>query len=796
MAQNKCTLVFASVALAAASTLCGGGTSAAGASAAKAAVARVVSASSMAPADAERRPGIGAIQQRGAALPPLSAAVVEALKAQPETQTKGRLQIGVGRSLAPISVNARTAPAAQWTIMTNGWRAWSIAVGSTGALGLRVHLESVTLPAGACLLVFDPAEPTRAATAITARTLAGKRDVWTETVFSDQAVVQCQVPPDTKSREVSFNVTEVSHLYTLPNSGIQRGIAETCENDVSCYPAYAQSASGVALMSYVDGGNTYTCTGCLLASTDTNSVANYFLTAHHCIGDQGLASTIELFWLYQTTNCNGTPPALTSVPSTSGGAALLATSVNNDFTFLRLNQAAPAGATALGWSTTAPGTNETLAIIHHPAGDYKRISFGFYFGSDADFWAVEWTNGVTEGGSSGGPLLNGNQQVIGQLNGGFEGPGSDCSRPSDPDQFGRFDLTYPAIQKWIDPSGGTTNPVTNVVTFVRGTYNGLFFDGGIGIAQSSSGAFTITTTTTGRFSGRLQIGSTSYSMSGQFDNTGAAQITVGGRNSSPLTVQLQIGPADNSQISGSVSSSSFDAELTGELAVFDGRTSVAPEAGRYTIIIAGGGDPTTAPGGNGYATVTVSPAGRIAMSGMLADGTRISQSATVSQGSQWPLYVPLYGGQGSVFSWINFSGGGALSGALNWIKPGMMNARYYPNGFTLATTVSGSAYARSVSGGTILSLSSATVTLSAANPSENFSNQIMLNPNDRVANLSSNRLILSFSAGTGTFSGRVQNPANAEWISFAGAVLQNQNIAAGYFLDPNSSQSGQVQIGP
>jgi len=800
MTRTLCVLSVSSIALAVATDCLRGTVGAANEKAPKSStVVRVVSAASIArqgSPGANLRPSAAPIRQ-SSSLPPLSEAVVAALKDQPVTQTKGRLQIGVGRTIEPIAVNARTAPAAQWTVSTNGWRVWSVSVGSTGALGLRVHLEALKLPAGAQIFAFNQAEPARATTAINAESLAGKHDIWTETVFADQVVVQCQVPQQTKSEEVSFNVTEVSHIYTLPNSGIQKGLAETCELDVSCYSAYAQTASGVALMSYVDGGNTYNCTGCLLASTDQSSVAKYFLTAHHCVGSQGVASTIELFWFYQTTNCNGTPPALASVPTTSGGATMLATSVNNDFTFLQLSQTVPAGATPLSWSLNPPGTNETLTIIHHPAGDYKRISFGNYFGSDADFWAVQWTQGVTEGGSSGGPLLNGNQQVIGQLNGGFEGPGSDCTRPSDPDQFGRFDLTYPAIKKWIDPNGGT-NPATNTVNFVRGTYTGLFFDGGIGIEQPSSGAFTVTTTVSGRFSGRLQIGSSSSSISGQFDQTGAAQSTVNRRAGNSLTVQLQIGPQDNTQISGSVSDGTFDAELTGQLAVFDGRSSLAPQAGRYTMSIAGNGDPTAAPGGSGYATVTVSAAGRIAMSGVLADGTRISQSAIVSQNGQWPLYVSLYGGQGSVFSWIAFSIGSAsdLSGALNWIKPAMSNARYYPNGFVLPTTASGSVYTRPTSGGTILNLSAANVTLSGANANENFSNQIQLNPNNRVSDLSSNRLSLSFSTGTGTFSGRVQNPTTGEWISITGVVVQDQNIAAGFFLDPDSPQSGQVTIGP
>jgi Trypsin-like peptidase domain len=752
----------------------------------------------------------GASIQRLASLPPLSDDLLELLKHQPPTQTKGRLQIGVGRSFEPIVVNASTAPAAQWTPMANGGRSWSIQVSSPGALGLRVHLEGVRLPGATQIIFYDPAHPDDAAPPITAQTLDGQTDIWTAMVFSDTTIIQVQAPPNTDLASVSFTASSLSHIYTLPgaNPTLTKGIAGTCEVDVSCYPAYAQAASGVALMDYVDGGNTYTCTGCLLASTDPNAVNDYFLTAHHCVGTQTLASTIELFWFYQTPSCDGTPPTITSLPTTSG-STLLATSAANDFTFLRLAAVAPSGATPLSWTVNPPNTNGTLTIIHHPAGDYKRISFGNFFGSDADFWAVQWTNGVTEGGSSGGPLLNSSMQVVGQLNGGFDGPGSSCSDPTAPDQFGRFDLTYPAIQQWIDPSGTSTNTGggdTNDVTPVQGTYYGLFFDGGNGVSQQSSGSFILTSTATGKFSGRVQIGSSVHTFTGRFNSTGASDIIINRRGSTQLTVQFQLNPNDTDQISGVVSDGTFEAQLNGERAVFT-KSNPASMAGRYTMAIQGSSGSTTEPAGTGYATVNVSALGKITASGALADGTRFTESTTLSQSGQWPFYVSLYNGQGSLFSSITFTSGddtssdstnsvgtnitsGNINGALSWIKPAMSNAKAYPGGFVLDTTVTGSTFTKSTP---VLSLSGATLTLATADSSINISDTITLNPNNRITNLSSNRVSMSFSGATGTFTGSVQNPGSSTLV-INGVVLQDQGTAVGYFL--YQGQSGQVTVGP
>src|SRR5262249_36397357 len=152
---------------------------------------------------------------------------------------------------------------------------------------------------------------------------------------------------------------------------------------------------------------------------------------------------------YQTSSCNGPPPDISNVPQTSGGADRLAGSTASDFSFLRLKRHAPGGVSFLSWTTDPPANGETLTCIHHPDGSFKRISFGHPFDSTSDFWAVQWFSGVTEGGSSGSPLFNSSHQVIGQLNGGYNGPGSSCDDLSAPDQFGRFDVTFQSINHWL-----------------------------------------------------------------------------------------------------------------------------------------------------------------------------------------------------------------------------------------------------------------------------------------------------------------------------------------------------------
>jgi hypothetical protein len=381
-------------------------------------------------------------------LPAFSAAELERFNREDAVAAlgneKGRLRIGVGRTVdQPLVVNENAAIASDWTSLANGWRILSVALTSPGAFGIRVHLEGVKLPAGGRLVAYSPANP-RPGLALTSQNLGAGSETWTETVLGSNVVIECQVPPEAAPAAVSFTVREISHIYQPLTSVITPNTA--CENDVTCYPAWANAAAGVARIEFIDSGSAYVCTGCLL-NTSPATYEPYFLTANHCIGNQTVASTLELWWFYQTSVCNGQAPSLNSVPHTAGGADFLAGSSVNDFTFLHLRQAAPAGARYLGWSTTALDSGVAVTAIHHPGGDIKRISFGNQYGGDPNFWYVRWNNGVTEPGSSGSPLFNANQQVVGQLWGGSSG----CTNLSGVDQFGRFDQTYNSIAQWLYP---------------------------------------------------------------------------------------------------------------------------------------------------------------------------------------------------------------------------------------------------------------------------------------------------------------------------------------------------------
>lgn len=327
----------------------------------------------------------------------------------------------------------------------------------------------------------------------------------------------------------------------------------------------------------------------------------------------------------------------------------------------------------------------------------------------------------------------------------------------------------------------------------KGSYSGLFFDPN-GIANSNSGAFTLTTTDRGTFTGQLQMAGKRYSWSGQLDSEGRASNTIARAGSSPLTIDLRVGLFDHlDETVGHVSDGVWSAELAGDRAAFDAKTNAAPFAGKYTLVIRGAADASTSPGGDGAGSLTVDGAGKIIFKGTLADGTKVSQKSAVSKHGQWPLYLSLYGGGGSVLSWVSFTNrpGSDLEGAISWIKPPQAAPQLYPAGFDVQSDLIGSAYSGV---NPVFNFTNGIISFTGGDLAEDFSNAFAISAANKIVNLNSNRLSLKLTASSGLFSGTVTPPAGGKPLPFNGAVLQKQNNASGFFLGPG--RSGHVLISP
>ena len=338
------------------------------------------------------------------------------------------------------------------------------------------------------------------------------------------------------------------------------------------------------------------------------------------------------------------------------------------------------------------------------------------------------------------------------------------------------------------------NFMANPFLPAKGVYNGLFHEADA-VRQESSGGFTLKLTDRGTFTASLQMGNRKLPFSGRFELDGHATNAVRLNPTNVLAVELTMpGDGSNDPISGRLYNDEWEAQLVVDRATFHASTNPAPFAGKYTLVLPSPAD-AEAPAGDGFGRVTISAAGVVTFAGSLADGTKVSDSVTLSKAGAWPLYAPLYAGKGSVLSWMTFTNLSEtdLAGALSWIRPAQPKAKFYTNSFAVQTEVVGSHYSAPESKtNRVIEIENGLVTLTGGGLADALVNAISIAPNSKVTNLGTNKLSLTFTAGTGLFTGRVLNPETGKTLTLQGAVLQKQNHGAGFFL--GATGSGRVAL--
>jgi hypothetical protein len=367
---------------------------------------------------------------------------------------------------------------------------WGASVEVAEAYRLRLHLEGVDLPAGTRLWVYgDDGE-----TVAFGPELARDGSLWTPSVGGPTIHLEVELPRSASGAKTGFRVDRVLQLFPLdadgaPVLGALAPKVGECLIDVSCvspakFPVVDQASKAVAQLEFVSGFSSFLCTGGLLNLADGAPVglAPPFLTANHCISTQSEAATLEAFWDFRSSTCDGAVPSRGSLPRTNG-SSLLVTSAETDFTLLGL--ALPSGRVLLGWDATVPvqPKDTILHRLSHPVpgfsilaqrytryrvkGEQEKISCDLGAGDPpandlTKFHHTVFLEGGTFGGSSGAPLMTGQGQVVGQLLGAC-GPNTEdgCSMANDEldgNFYSSYDTAAPFLGAGPPEDGWHTTP--------------------------------------------------------------------------------------------------------------------------------------------------------------------------------------------------------------------------------------------------------------------------------------------------------------------------------------------------
>jgi V8-like Glu-specific endopeptidase len=363
----------------------------------------------------------------------------------------------------------------KWETLDNGDKIWRLGIRSPGAYSINVFFSEFEIPDSAKLFIFNK-KMKYVIGAFTSKNNNENKILYTCPVESDEIIIEYFEPKNIKKRG-KLAIGGIGHDYRgilrdCAQGGSCKGKSDTCEVDVNCLPVGANwqnEKHAVCRIIYKEGSNYTAGTGALVNNTAQDGTP-YLLTANHLICSNTIAQTVVALFNYESPSCNGGDGPLNQ---TISGATLLANNAYSDFALLKLSSTPPQSYNPfyLGWDRRGNNPLVPATIIHHPKGDVKKISVTngsiealiYYDGSNTNICA-QWMNrdtwhvlhysvGVTEGGSSGSPLLDANHRVIGQLFAGF----STCSNKSD-DYYGRFSTSWnygstnsTRLSYWLDP---------------------------------------------------------------------------------------------------------------------------------------------------------------------------------------------------------------------------------------------------------------------------------------------------------------------------------------------------------
>lgn len=359
--------------------------------------------------------------------------------------------------------------------LPDGTKVWQVGIRSTGAYSINVLFSEYHIPEGAKLFLYS-SDKSDVLGSFTSENNSEDNILPISPVSGDEIIIEYTEPAHTIF-EGKLKISEVNHDYkgilkSEPKNDLSGTFA--CMPDILCATVNAEVVNSHVLL--IINGNVL-CSGALLNNT-ANDGKPYLLTAMHCFNYPLLshrtmdfyiqtAGTIVAFFNYNRPVCNTNLRGTEEMSVARSFPRVV--NESHDIALLELQETPPAYYKPYyaGWNINPDGGALPHFNIHHPEGTMakygesnKPITIGTFntspFEPNAHWMLPGWTTGSTYGGSSGSPLFDNDNYIIGSLTGGS----SFCSGNSPNGGTDYFAALYKGwdsgpdslhLKPWLDP---------------------------------------------------------------------------------------------------------------------------------------------------------------------------------------------------------------------------------------------------------------------------------------------------------------------------------------------------------
>lgn len=365
-------------------------------------------------------------------------------------------------------------------VLADGTKVWQVGIRSKGAYSINLLFSEFEIPEGGQLFLYS-ADRSHIIGSFTHENNPEEGLFPTSPVAGEEIIVEYSEPA-WAAFEAKLKITEVNHDYRdilRVEPANANASAHRCMPDILCSEGKDLQVNRSAVLLIINGS--IVCSGSMINNT-ANDETPYLLTAMHCFNTTAAvhkdlqeyvnaAGTVITFFNYNRPVCGTTMRGVEEMSVAGTYARCIIEPL--DVALLELKETPPDHYQVYyaGWNRDPQVNTKTSYVfnIHHPNGDLSKygkttgqITPASYtgiplFAANSSWNVPGWATGSTAGGSSGSPLFDDKNRIIGALSGG-ESYCAGTAPNGASDLFSRFYLAWKyredvdslRLDRWLD----------------------------------------------------------------------------------------------------------------------------------------------------------------------------------------------------------------------------------------------------------------------------------------------------------------------------------------------------------